>query len=56
MLLILVTVAILERFVKNFGRFQVAKTGFIWAMLMKIIPKVNLKYKNACNKWLCCSL
>lgn len=38
MLLLLVALAILERFVKNVGSFQVAKVGFIWAMLMIIIP------------------
>jgi len=38
MLLLLVPLAILERFVKNVGSFQVAKIGFIWAMLMIIIP------------------
>jgi len=36
--LILVILAIIERFVKKIGSFQVAKAGFIWAMLMIIIP------------------
>ena len=42
MLLILVILAILERFVKNIGSFQVAKAGFIWAMLMIIIPLLSI--------------
>jgi hypothetical protein len=42
MLLLLVIVAILERFVKNVGIFQVAKIGFIWAMLMIIIPILSI--------------
>ena len=42
MLLILIPVAILERFVKNVGGFQVAKIGFIWAMLMIIIPILSI--------------
>ncbi len=42
MLLLLVPVAILERFVKNVGIFQVAKIGFIWAMLMIIIPILSI--------------
>ncbi len=42
MLLILIPVAILERFVKNVGSFQVAKVGFIWALLMMIIPILSI--------------
>ncbi len=42
MLLMLVTVAILERFVKNVGSFQVAKIGFLWAILMIIIPILSI--------------
>lgn len=42
MLLVLIPVAILERFVKNVGSFQVAKVGFIWAMLMIIIPILSI--------------
>ena len=42
MLLILVILAILERFVKKIGSFQVAKAGFIWAMLMIIIPILSI--------------
>lgn len=42
MFLLLVPVAILERFVKNVGSFQVTKVGFIWAMLMIIIPILSI--------------
>jgi len=42
MLLILIPVAILERFVKNVGGFQFAKIGFIWAMLMIMIPILSI--------------
>jgi hypothetical protein len=42
MLLILVILAILERFVKKIGSFQVAKVGFIWAMLMILIPILSI--------------
>ena len=42
MLLPLITLAILERFVKKVGSFQVAKAGFIWAILMIIIPLLSI--------------
>jgi hypothetical protein len=42
MLLLLAILAILERFVKKVGSFQVAKAGFIWAMLMLIIPILSI--------------
>lgn len=42
MLLLLAILAILERFVKKVGSFQVAKAGFIWAMLMIIIPILSI--------------
>ena len=42
MLLILVILAIIERFVPKIGGFQVAKAGFIWAMLMIIIPILSI--------------
>lgn len=42
MLLLLAILAILERFVKKVGSFQVAKAGFIWAMLMLIIPLLSI--------------
>ncbi len=38
MLLILVILGITERYIKNIGRFQVTKIGFIWAIFMIIIP------------------
>ena len=42
MLLILVILAIIERFVHKLGGFQVAKAGFIWSMLMIIIPILSI--------------
>ena len=42
MLLLLVPLAILERFVKKVGDLQVAKMGFTWAMLMIIIPIISI--------------
>ncbi len=42
MVLVLVVLAILERFVKKVGSFQVAKIGFIWAMLMIVIPILSI--------------
>ncbi len=42
MLLLLVPVAILERFVKKVGSFQVAKAGFILVVLMIIIPLISI--------------
>jgi hypothetical protein len=43
MLFILVFFAILEHFVKKLGRYQVAKVGFSWAMLMMILPMISIK-------------
>lgn len=42
MLLLLAILAILERFVKNVGSFHVAKAGFIWAILMMLIPLLSI--------------
>ena len=42
MLLLLVPVAILERFVKNVGGFQVAKIGFVLTILMIILPILSI--------------
>ena len=42
MLLLLIPLGILERFVKNVGSFQVTKVGFIWAVLMIIIPILSI--------------
>ena len=42
MLFILVILAIMERFVKKLGRFQVEKIGFVWAMLMIILPLIAI--------------
>ena len=38
MLIILILLAILERFVKKVGRFKVNRVGFFWSVLMIIIP------------------
>ena len=38
MLLALVVIAIMERFVKRIGKINVPKMGFIWSLLMIIIP------------------
>ncbi len=42
MLIPLVILAILERFVKKIGIFQVAKTGFFWVVLMIVIPLLSI--------------
>jgi hypothetical protein len=42
MLLPLVILAILERFVKNVGIIEVAKAGFIWVVLMMVIPLISI--------------
>ncbi|MDW7728195.1 MAG: hypothetical protein SCH70_14035, partial [Candidatus Methanoperedens sp.] len=42
MLFVLVPLAILERFVKKTGGVEVQKAGFIWAMLMIIIPLLSI--------------
>jgi hypothetical protein len=42
MLIPLVILAIMERFVKKVGIFQVAKAGFLWFVLMMIIPLISI--------------
>lgn len=42
MLIPLVILAILERFVKKVGFFQVAKVGFFWVVLMIVIPLISI--------------
>jgi hypothetical protein len=42
LLIPLVLLAILERFVKKVGSFQVEKAGFILAVLMIIIPLLSI--------------
>jgi uncharacterized membrane protein YraQ (UPF0718 family) len=44
MLIPLVILAILERFLKKIGIFQVAKAGFIWAVLMMVIPLISINF------------
>ena len=43
MLFVLVFLAILDRFVKKIGRYQVSKMGFVWAMLMLILPLISIQ-------------
>jgi hypothetical protein len=38
MLPILIVIAILERFVKKIGKLSVKKAGFIWSILMIVVP------------------
>jgi hypothetical protein len=40
MLPLLVFFGILERFVKKIGKYPVTKAGFIWSILMIIVPLV----------------
>ncbi len=42
MLFILTILAIMERFVKKIGRINVPKAGFIWSILMIIIPIIAI--------------
>lgn len=42
MLLVLVPLAIMERFVRKAGKLNVARAGFIWAVLMMIIPLLTI--------------
>lgn len=42
MLFLLVPLAILERFVPRVGRIEVAKAGFIWALLMIVLPLISI--------------
>ena len=42
MLLILTIMGMAERFAKNIGRIQISKLGFTWAMLMLIVPLLDI--------------
>ncbi|UCF07867.1 MAG: hypothetical protein JSW28_09540 [Thermoplasmata archaeon] len=42
MLVILTLFAIMERFVKKIGRFNMPKTGFVWSILMVIVPLIAI--------------
>ena len=44
MLIILVVLAIMERFVTKVGRFEVTKVGFVWSILMIIIPLLTVNF------------
>jgi hypothetical protein len=40
MFLVLTPLAVMERYVKKIGRMNVAKLGFLWAMLMMVVPLI----------------
>jgi hypothetical protein len=42
MLLILTPIALMERYVKKIGKIKVSKVGFIWTILMIIIPLLSI--------------
>jgi hypothetical protein len=42
MIFILTPLAMMERYVKKIGQFSVSKIGFIWTMLMIIIPLISI--------------
>lgn len=42
MLVILVILAIMERYVKTIGRFRVSRAGFYWAVLMLLLPLASI--------------
>lgn len=44
MLIVLVVLAIMERFVKKVGRFEVTKVGFVWSILMIMIPLLSINF------------
>ena len=46
MLVVLAIFAIMERFVKKIGRFSVPKAGFIWSVLMVIVPLIAIGLKG----------
>jgi hypothetical protein len=42
MLFVLSVIAIIERFVKKIGSVSIPKAGFIWSILMIIIPIIAI--------------
>lgn len=42
MLLVLVIIAIAEQYVKNVGRFSIPRAGFIWSLLMLLLPLASI--------------
>jgi hypothetical protein len=42
MLLVLVGIAIAEQYVKNVGRFSIPRAGFIWSLLMLLLPLASI--------------
>ena len=42
MLIVLTPLAIMERYVKKIGRYSVSKIGFVWAILMILIPLLSI--------------
>jgi len=42
MLFVLIIIVIMERFVKKFGKISVPKLGFMWSILMIILPLIAI--------------
>ncbi len=42
MLIVLTVIAVMERYVKKLGRIQISKAGFIWAILMIVVPLLTI--------------
>ncbi len=42
MLVVLTVFAIMERFVKKMGKFSVPKAGFVWSVLMVLVPLIAI--------------
>jgi hypothetical protein len=42
MILVLMVIAMTERYVKNIGQYSVTRAGFYWAILMLIIPLASI--------------
>jgi hypothetical protein len=40
MLIVLTIIAIIERFVKKLGKINIPKLGFVWSILMVILPLI----------------
>lgn len=40
MFLLLTPLAVMERYVKKVGKIDVSKLGFLWAMLMMVVPLI----------------
>jgi hypothetical protein len=42
MLLVLAPIALMERYVRQIGRFKVSRIGFTWALLMIVLPLLSI--------------